>query len=110
MLEMQKKLHKNALSNIHKAQSDQKQQYDAKHNTHTQLKIGYIVLVESEKNDEVNFKGGPYTIADDVGKGRFRLKDGQSKILKTTINFHWLKIYHDPKAARLIQQSVNIRL
>ena len=70
MLEMQNKLHENTLANIQKVQLDQKQQYDAKHNTHTKLKVGYKVLVESKKNEgqkggklEINFKGGPYTIA-----------------------------------------------
>ena len=48
---MQRKLHKNALTNIQKEQSDQKQQYDAKHNTHTKLKVGDKVLVESKKNE-----------------------------------------------------------
>ena len=99
MLEVQKKLHENALANIQKAQSDQKQQYDAKHNTHTKLKIGDMVLVESKKNDgrkggklEINFKGGPYTIAEDVGKGLFRLKDAKGKLLKTAINCHRLRL------------------
>ena len=35
--------------NIHKAQSNQKRQYDAKHNTHTKLKIGDKVPIESKK-------------------------------------------------------------
>ena len=116
MLEVQKKLHENALANIQKAQSDQKQQYDAKHNTHTKLKIGDMVLVESKKNDgrkggklEINFKGGPYTIAEDVGKGLFRLKDAKGKLLKTAINCHRLKIWHDPQAAKLNQLSVSIQ-
>ena len=51
MLEMQKKLHENALANIQKAQADQKQQYDAKRNTRTKLKVGDVVLVECKKND-----------------------------------------------------------
>ena len=84
MLEVQKKLHENALANNQKAQSDQKQQYDAKRNTHTKLRIGDKVLVESKKNDgwkvgklEINFKGGPYTIPEDIGKGRLSLEDAQ---------------------------------
>ena len=114
MLEMQKKLHENALANIQKAQADQKQQYDAKHNTCTKLKVSDVVLVECKKNDgrkggklEINFKGGPYTIAEDVGKGRLRLKDAQGNALKTAINCHRLKIWHDPKEAKLNQQSVS---
>lgn len=114
MLEMQKKLHENALANIQRAQANQKQQYDAKHNTCTKLKVGDMVLVECKKNNgrkggklEINFKGGPYTIAEDVGKGQFRLKDAQGNALKTAINCHRLKIWHDPKEAQLNQQSVS---
>ena len=55
MLEMQKKLHENALANIQKVQLDQKQQYDAKHNTHTKLKTGDKVLVNDGRK-EVNSK------------------------------------------------------
>jgi len=54
---------------------------------------------------EINFKGGPYTIAEDVGKGWFRLKDAQGNTLKTAINCHWLKIWHDPKEAKLNQSK-----
>ena len=49
MLEIQKKLHKNVLVNIQKSQSNQKWQYEAKHNTYTKLKIGDNVLIESKK-------------------------------------------------------------
>ena len=84
-------------------------------NTHTKLEVGDVVLVESKKNDgrkrgklDINFKGGPYTIAEDVGKGQFCLKDAQGKVLKTAINCHRLKIWHDPKEAKLNQKSVSI--
>ena len=57
--------------------------------------IMHVVLVECKKNDgwkggklEINFKGGPYIIAEDVGKGQFRLKDIQGNALKTAINCH----------------------
>ena len=49
MLEIQKKLHENGLVNIQKSQSNQKRQYEAKHNTHTKLKIGDNVLIVSKK-------------------------------------------------------------
>jgi len=51
MLEVQKILHENALANIQKAQADQKQQYDAKHNTRTKLKDSDVVLVNCKKNN-----------------------------------------------------------
>ena len=42
---------------------------------------------------------------EDVGKGRFRLKDAQGNTLKTAINCHRLKIWHDPKEAKLNQSK-----
>ena len=69
--------------------------------------------IESKKNEgwegeklEITFKGAPYTIAEDVGKGQFYLNSAQGKILKIAINCHWLKIWHDPMSARLNQQLV----
>ena len=50
MLEIQKKMHDRARSNIEKAQARQKRQYDAKHNTNTKLKVSDKVLVCSMKN------------------------------------------------------------
>ena len=34
------------------------------------------------------FPGGPYTIAEDLGKGRHWLKDGKGDLMKTVINCH----------------------
>ena len=45
MLELQKELHDKARINIEKAQARQKRQYDAKHNTNTNIKVGDKVLV-----------------------------------------------------------------
>ena len=56
MLEQQKELHDKAKSNIEKAQTHQKQQYDAKHNTNTKIKVGDKVLVQAMKNQ--GQKGG----------------------------------------------------
>ena len=57
---------------------------------------------------EINFKGGPYTIAEDVGKGRFRLKDAKGKTLKTAINCHRLKIWRNPMSAKVNQELVKL--
>ena len=83
MAELRAKLHSNALANIEKAKERQKKHYDAKHNTNTKLKVGDKVLVKDMKNEgrkggklDQLFPGGPYTIVEDLGKGRYRLKDG----------------------------------
>ena len=44
---------------------------------------------------------GPYVIEEDLGKGRFRLKDLNGKLLKTAINIHRLKVWNDPDGGRL---------
>ena len=108
MLELQKELHDKARINIEKAQARQKRQYDAKHNTNTNIKVGDKVLVQAMKNQgrkggklEPLFPGGPYIIEEDLGKGRFRLKDLNGKLLKTAINIHRLKVWNDPDGGRL---------
>ena len=108
MLEIQKKMHDRARSNIEKAQARQKRQYDAKHNTNTKLKVGDKVLVRSMKNKrskgrklELLFPGGPYILAQDLGKGRFRLKGADGMLLKTAINIHCLKAWVEPDGGRL---------
>ena len=111
MLELQKKLHEQAYANIQKAQARQKKQYEAKHNTNTRITVGDKVLVKSMKNEsrkggklEPQFTG-PYKVAEDIGKGRYRLQDHNGNLLKTAINCHRLKIWHDPDGGRLPDKS-----
>ena len=108
MLELQKELHDKARSNNEKPQARQKWQYDAKHNTNTKVKVGDNILVQVMKNQgwkggklEPLFPGGPYVIEEDLGKGRFRLKDLNGKLLKTAINIHRLKVWNDSDGGRL---------
>ena len=117
ILDFQKEVHDEARSNIEKAQERQKRQYDAKHNSKTHVKVGDKVLVKNMKNEsrkggklEPQFPGGPYTIAEDLGKGRYRLQDANSKNLKTAINCHRLKIWRDPESAILKHESVSCAL
>jgi hypothetical protein len=107
MLEMQKTLHDKARENIHNAQERQKKQYDAKHNSRTNLKVGDKVLVQEMKNEgrkggklDVQFKG-PYVIAEDLGKGRFRLANEDGVTLKKSVNCHRIKPWHNPDEGRL---------
>ena len=48
------------------------------------------------------FPGGPYTVAEDLGKGHYRLKNKDGEILKTAINYHRLKIWLDPEGGKHI--------
>lgn len=105
--ELRVQVHSNALANIGKAQERQKRIYDAKHNTATKLKIGDAVLVKDMKNVGRKggklkrlFSGGPYTIAKELGKGRYKLKDKDGVILKTAIVCHRLKKWLDPEGGK----------
>ena len=44
--------------------------------------------------------------AEDLGKGRYRLKDGKGDLMKTAINCHRLKLWLDPDGGRLKPQKV----
>ena len=114
MLEFRKKVHDQAKSNIEIAQEKQKRQYDSKHNTKTLVKVGDQVLVKSMKNEgrkggklEPQFPGGPYIVAQDLGKGRYRLKDSAGQLLKAAVNCHRLKMWRDPDSALLKQKQVS---
>ena len=108
MLELRKKLHDQACENILKAQQCQKKQYDAKHNTKTKLKVGDKVLVKSMKNEgrkggklKPQFQGGPYNFSEDLGMGRYRLKNTADKVLQQAVNCHRLKLWLDPQEGSL---------
>ena len=47
------------------------------------------------------FPGGPYILAQDLGKGRFRLKGADGMLLKTAIKIHRLKAWVEPDGGRL---------
>ena len=47
------------------------------------------------------FPGGPYILAEDLGKGRYRLKRTDGTTLKTAINIHRLKAWVEPDGGRL---------
>ena len=46
------------------------------------------------------FPGGPYTVAEELGKSRYRLKNKNGEILKT--DYHRLKIWLDPEGGKHI--------
>ena len=56
---------------------------------------------------EPQFTGGPYIVAEDLGKGRYHPEDANGKLLKTAINCHRLKKWFEPDAGRLVCKSVD---
>jgi hypothetical protein len=90
-----------ALENIKKSQSVQEKQYNEKIKEETQFRIGDKVLLK-ESFKEKSWTGklsqnwkGPYYIHDVYGKGVYKLKTTEGKILKATQNVKNLKKYYD---------------
>ena len=54
---------------------------------------------------EPQFTGGPYIVAEYLGKGRYRLEDANGMLLKTDMNCHRLKRWFEPDAGRLVWKS-----
>jgi hypothetical protein len=93
------------LKNIGRAQGDQKMRYDLKHSGPT-YKVGDRVMKcnrrrETRMGDKLAHRyHGPYTITELVGKGCYRVSDGE-KVLKQAVNAVNLKEYHEPHSPSL---------
>ena len=66
------------------------------------MQVDDKVLVQEMKNEsrkggklDLQFRG-LYTIAEDLGKGRYKLKDGNGKVLTRAYNCHRLKLWLEP--------------
>ena len=66
------------------------------------MQVDDKVLVQEMKNEsrkggklDLQFRG-PYMIAEDLGKGRYKLKDGNGKVLTRAYNCHRLKLWLEP--------------
>ena len=100
LLEMEEKREK-ALENIEKSQGKQKERYDGKISKETKFQIGdKVLLKESSKEKQwtgklsQNWKG-PYYIYEIYGRGAYRIKTLDGKIIKATQNVKNLKNYFD---------------
>lgn len=90
-------------STSQRAQEEQKERYDAKHNTKTNIKVGDEVLVRNMKNThrmggklDIRWTG-PYEVVEDCGKMRYKLKSRKAgNVLKTTVHCSRLKHYIHP--------------
>ncbi len=88
---------KKATEKIKDSQIQQKETYDRKHVTE-ELSVGTSVLLENSA--QKGRKGGKlqelfrgnYTISENLGKGLYRLKNDDGKILKNKINIKRLKV------------------
>ena len=100
LLELEEKREK-ALENIEKSQEKQKKRYNEKINKETKFQIGdKVLLKESFKEKQwtgklsQNWKG-PYYIYEVYGKGAYKIKTLDGKIIKATQNVKNLKKYFD---------------
>jgi hypothetical protein len=90
-----------ALENVEKSQGKQKERHDGKINSETVFQIGdKVLLKESSKEKQwtgklsQNWKG-PYYIHEIYGKGAYKIKTLEGRILKATQNVKNLKRYYD---------------
>ena len=91
MIEWAEEVNAKAKSNIEKAQSKQKQQFDAKHKPPT-FQVGDKVWVYNSRKDtlqggrlEWNWTG-PCEITEHTSRGTYRLRNQHGKVLKQTIS------------------------
>ena len=89
------------MENIEKSQEKQKKRYDKKINKETKFQIGdKVLLKESFKEKQwtgklsQNWKGS-YYIYEIYGKGAYKIKTLDGKIIKATQNVKNLKRYFD---------------
>ena len=92
-----------ALDNIKKSQKKQKERHDGKIGEETKFVIGDKVLLkdaakEKQWSGKLSQKWkGPYYIHEIIGKGAYKLRTMDGKVLKTARNIKHLKKYYDQK-------------
>ena len=98
LLGKRKLVFEKATKNIKAAQKKQKETYNRKH-LPEELSVGSLVMIENTAQKERKggklyelFKG-TYTIAQSLGKGLYKLKNQQGKLLQKKFNISRLKLY-----------------
>src|SRR3989440_5509274 len=93
----------NVRRNIGKSQEKQKERYDRKVGDETKLKIGDKVLLKDAAKEK-QWSGklapkwkGPYYIHEEIGKGAYKLRTLDGKVLKTSHNVKHIKKYFEMK-------------
>ena len=92
-----------ALENIERSQIQQKNRHDTKIKEETKFYIGDKVLLkdaakEKQWSGKLSSKWkGPYYIHEIIGKGAYKLRTLDGKVLKTSHNIKYLKKYFDQR-------------
>ena len=93
----------NVRRNIGESQGKQKERYDRKIGYETKLKIGDKVLLKDAAKEK-QWSGklapkwkGPYYIHEEIGKGAYKLRTLDGKVLKTSHNVKHTKKYFEMK-------------
>src|SRR6266513_5689287 len=94
---------KNVRRNIGESQGKQKERYDRKIGYETKLRIGDKVLLKDAAKEK-QWSGklapkwkGPYYIHEEIGKGAYKLRTLDGKVLKTSHNVKHIKKYFEMK-------------
>ena len=89
-----------ARKNIKKSQGNQKEKYDKKIKKETELNIGDKVLLKDAAKEK-QWSGklapkwkGPYYIHDEIGKGAYKLRTLNGKVLEASHNVKHIKEYY----------------
>jgi hypothetical protein len=100
-----------AMTNIERSQIKQKERYDGKIPKETEFRIGDKVLLKDSAKEKQwtgklspNWKG-PYYIHEVIGRGAYRIKTMDGKILRGTQNVKNLKGYKD---SRNLQDQIHV--
>ena len=89
-----------ARENIKKSQGNQKEKYDKKIKKETELNIGdKVLLKDAAKEKQWSEKlapkwKGPYYIHDEIGKGAYKLRTLNGKVLEASHNIKHIKEYY----------------
>ena len=100
-----REIHESATINITKAQDKQKEDFDRRHTSNSEIKVGDLILLRNNKRTvrkggTISFAWlGPYIVSEITPKGVTTLKKRDGQILNVKCNLSQLKLYVEEKTA-----------
>ena len=102
---IRREIHESATINITKAQDKQKEDFDRRHTSNSEIKVGDLILLRNNKRrvrkgGTISFAWlGPYIVSEITPKGVTTLKKRDGQILNVKCNLSQLKLYVEEKTA-----------